>query len=55
MAIFTLKKPVKNIMEYAFLKKVIEGLNIFQQNPELLKTDKLNNKLLNNLKYQHFK
>ena len=42
MAIYVLRKNLRNKLENNFLLKVIEGISIFQKNPELLIAENLN-------------
>ncbi|KRX07392.1 Cyclic nucleotide-binding protein [Pseudocohnilembus persalinus] len=55
MAIYILQKVIRNKYEYQYLEKLIKGLQVFKNNPELFHNNKLTNKLLNNLKYYHYK
>lgn len=52
MAIYILRKQVKNNLEMQFLQKVIESTKVFKEHPELI--TKPGTKLLSNLKHEFF-
>ncbi|KRX09454.1 Cyclic nucleotide-binding protein [Pseudocohnilembus persalinus] len=54
LAIYILKRIVKKEVEIKYLQKIIEGIELFKQKPQLLEKQKITKKILNSIQLEFY-